>query len=101
MSKLTINGVCFRPLRDHVLVKMAELEKVTASGIILAATVTKESNFKGEIILISKYDKENNTEYQVGRKVIVSKGSGMPVSFDDNGGREYRLFNKEEVRYVF
>ena len=101
MIRLTINGVCFRPLRDHVLVKMAELEKVTASGIILAATVTKESNFKGEIILISKYDKENNTEYQVGRKVIVSKGSGMPVSFDDNGGHEYRLFNKEEVRYVF
>lgn len=101
MSKLTINGVCFRPLRDHVSVKMAELEKVTSSGIILPSTVTKESNFKGEIESVSKYDKENNTEYEVGRKVIVAKGSGIPVSFDDNGGHEYRLFNKEEVRYVF
>ena len=101
MSRLTINGVCFRPLRDHVLVKMAELEKVTSSGILLPSTATKESNFNGTIESVSKYDKENDTPYKVGRKVIVFKQSGMPVSFDDNGGQEYRLFNKEEVRYVF
>lgn len=101
MSRLTINGVYFRPLRDHVLVEMDELEKVSKGGIILPSTVTKESNFKGTIESVSKCDLENDTEYKVGRKVIVSRGSGMPVSFDDNGGHEYRLFNKEEVRYVF
>lgn len=101
MNKLTIQGCYFRPLRDHILVRMAELEKVTQSGIILPSTITKESNFKGEIAGVSKYDQENNTEYKVGKKVIVFKGSGMPVSFDDNFGAEYKLFNKEEIKYVF
>lgn len=101
MSELTIQGHSFRPLRDHILVQMAELEKMTASGIILPSTVTKESNFKGEIIAISKYDQENDTDYKLGRKVIVFKGSGIPISFDDNGGQEYKLFNKDEIKYVF
>lgn len=101
MSKLTINGVCFRPTRDHVLVQMAELDKITASGIIIPSMVVKESNFKGEIIQISKFDEQNNTDYKVGRKVIVFKGSGMPVYFDDNFGHEYKLFSKEEVKYIY
>lgn len=101
MSKLTIHGNSFRPLRDHILVRMAELEKVTASGIILPSTVAKESNFKGEISIVSKYDQENNTDYKVGKKVIVFKGSGMPISFDDNFGAEYKLFSKDEIKYVF
>lgn len=101
MSKLTINGEVVRPLMDNVLVKMAELEKVTSSGIILPSTATKESNFKGEVALISKYDEENDTAYKVGRKIIVHKQAGMPIVFDDNFGSEYKLFNKEEVHYVF
>lgn len=101
MSKLTIYRHPFRPLRDHILVKMDELEKVSKGGIILPSTITKESNFKGTIESVSKYDEQNETPYGIGRKVIVSKGSGMSVSFDDNFGGEYRLFNKEEVRYVF
>lgn len=101
MSKLTISGVCFRPLRDHVLVKMDELERISKGGIVIPQNAAKESNFKGEIIQTSKYDLENDTSYKVGRKVIVFKQSGMPVSFDDNYGHEYKLFNKEEVKYVF
>lgn len=101
MSELTIMGSRFRPLRDHVLVKMDELDKVSKGGIIIPSTITKESNFKGTIESVSKYDKENDTPYKVGRKVIVFKQSGMPVSFDDNFGAEYKLFNKEEIKYVF
>lgn len=101
MSKLTIYRHPFRPLRDHILVKMDELEKVSKGGIILPSTITKESNFKGTIESVSKYDEQNETPYGIGRKVIVSKGSGMPVVFDDNGGSEYKLFNKAEIKYVF
>lgn len=102
MSKLTIQGNSFRPLRDHVLVKMDELEKVSAGGIIIPETAAKESNFKGEIVIVSKYDEENDTDYKVGKRVIVFKGSGMPCTFfDDNFGAEYRTFNKEEIKYVF
>ena len=101
MSELTIGGSRFRPLSDHVLVKLDKLEKVSAGGIIIPATASKESNFKGEICVVSKYDTDNDTDYKVGRKVITSKNSGMPVVFDDNFGAEYKLFNKAEIRYVF
>ena len=101
MSKLTINGLSFRPRQDHVLVCMDKLEKVSAGGIIIPAIASKESNFKGVIESVSKYDLENETPYKVGRKVITSKNSGMPVIFDDNGGSEYKLFNKAEIKYVF
>lgn len=102
MSKLTIQGRCFRPLRGHVLVKMDELGKVSAGGIIIPSNASKESNFKGEIVVVSKYDEENDTDYKVGKKVIVFKGSGMPCpSLDDSFGSEYRTFNKEEIKYVF
>ena len=101
MSKLTIYGEPFRPLRDHVLVKMDELDKISKGGILIPRNAAKESNFKGEIVQTSKYDLENDTPYKVGRKVIVFKQSGMPVSFDDNLGREYKLFNKEEIKYIY
>lgn len=101
MSKLTIDGVGFNPRRDHVLIKMDQIEKVLASGIILPNNYTKESNFKGEISVVSKYDKENDTPYRVGRKVIVSKQSGIPILFDDNFGGEYKLFNKDEIKYIY
>jgi len=80
---------------------MDDLEKVSAGGIIIPATASKESNFKGAIEIVSKYDEENDTDYKVGRRVIAFKQSGMPVSFDNNFGAEYKLFNKEEIKYVF
>lgn len=80
---------------------MDALQEKTESGLIIPKTASKESNFKGEIAVVSKYDEQNETPYKVGRRVIVFKQSGMPVSFDDNFGAEYKLFNKEEVRYVF
>ncbi len=101
MSKLTIEGRSFSPRTDHILVEMDKPERITQGGIIIPSTVTKESNFKGTIESVSKYDQENSTTYKVGRKVIVSKQSGMPVFFDDNFGSEYKLFHKDEIKYVF
>ncbi|MHB8871873.1 MAG: hypothetical protein ACYC5G_05465 [Candidatus Doudnabacteria bacterium] len=101
MSKLTIEGHSFSPRTDHVLVEMEKPERITKGGIIVPNNYTKESNFKGKIEAVSKYDQENSTTYKVGRGVIVSKQSGMPVFFDDNFGSEYKLFNKDEIKYVF
>jgi len=101
MSKLTIYRELIRPRRDHVLVKMDKPERVTKSGIIIPNNYTKESNFKGTIELVSNYDLENDTDHKDGLRVIVPKQSGLPVFFDDNFGEEYKLFNKDEVRYVF
>jgi len=101
MNKLTINNSSFNPRRDHVLVRMHEPERILASGIIIPSTANKESNFKGEISVVSKYDLNNETDYKVGRRVIVSKQSGIPVFFDDNYGGEYKLYNKDDVKYIF
>lgn len=75
----------------RVLVKLSKPEKVTSSGIIIPDSAKKQTDFVGEVFLVSRSDTFN----KVGDKVVVRKHSGIKIETDDN--EEYRLYDKTDI----
>ena len=86
-----------RPLGEMVVVKMAEAEETTKSGIILAGTA-KEKPQMAEVIAVGPGGvvdgKEIVMELAVGDKVIMSKYAGTEVKFD---GQEIIILRQSEI----
>ena len=79
-----------KPLQDRVVVKMAEVEETTKSGIILAGSA-KEKPQIAEVVAVGPGARaEDGTllplDVAVGQKVITSKYSGTEIKLD---GTEY------------
>ncbi len=75
-----------KPLQDRVVVKMAEVEETTKSGIILAGTA-KEKPQIAEVVAVGPGARaEDGTllplDVAVGQKVITSKYSGTEIKLD-------------------
>lgn len=90
-----------RPLSDRILVKPAEAEEKTASGLIIPDTA-KEKPMKGEIVAVGKGrvtddGKEIKLELKVGDKVLYGKYSGTEVTID---GEEYLIMRESDVYAV-
>ncbi len=81
-----------RPLADRVVVKAAEVEETTQSGIILAASAQEKPQF-AEVVAVGPggdVDGKNVEMYiNVGDKVIIGKYAGTEVKL-----------NKEEFTIV-
>ena len=81
-----------RPLADRVVVKAAEVEETTKSGIILAASAQEKPQF-AEVVAVGpggEVDGKTVEMYvKVGEKVIVGKYAGTEVKL-----------NKEEFTIV-
>jgi chaperonin GroES len=87
-----------KPLGDRVIVKAAEAETQTASGIILADTA-KEKPTRGEVLAVGdgKYnDKGERTpvDVKVGDIVIYSKYGATEVKLD---GEEYLILRDSDI----
>ena len=87
-----------KPLADRVIVKPAEAEEKTASGIIIPDTA-KEKPMKGEIIAVGKGKTADDgkfvaMELKVGDKVLYGKYSGTEVTID---GEEYLIMRESDV----
>ena len=87
-----------KPLGDRVIVKAAEAETQTASGIILADTA-KEKPTRGEVLAVGegKYnDKGERTpvDVKVGDIVIYSKYGATEVKLE---GEEYLILRAEDI----
>jgi len=89
-----------KPLADRVVVKMAEAEETTKSGIILAGTA-KEKPQIAEIIAVGPggiSDGEKVEMYvKVGQKVLISKYGGTQVKIDDE---EYTIIKQDDILAV-
>ena len=85
------------PLLDRVVVKMAEAEETTKSGIILTASA-KEKPQIAEIVAVGPGGivdgKEVKMYVKVGDKVITSKYSGTEVKID---GEEYTIVRQGDI----
>ena len=88
------------PLADRVVIKMAEAEETTKSGIVLAASA-KEKPEIAEIIEVGPGGivdgKEVKMEVKVGQKVIVSKYAGTEVKLD---GQQYIIVRQSDILAV-
>ena len=87
-----------KPLGDRIIVKAAEAETQTASGIILADSA-KEKPTRGEVLAVGegKYnDKGERTpvDVKVGDIVIYSKYGATEVKLE---GEEYLILRDSDI----
>ena len=87
-----------KPLSDRIIVKPADAEEKTASGLIIPDTA-KEKPMKGEIVAVGKGKitddgKEVKMELKVGDKVLYGKYSGTEITIE---GDEFLIMRESDV----
>lgn len=87
-SKLSI-----QPLADRVVIKAAEAEQVTKSGIIIPDTA-KEKPQKGEVVAVGPGKKDEPTTVKVGNIVLYGKYSGTEINID---GSDYLIMRESDI----
>ncbi|MDZ4711102.1 MAG: co-chaperone GroES [bacterium] len=90
-----------KPLSDRIIVKPADAEEKTASGLIIPDTA-KEKPMKGEVIAvgpgkITDDGKSIKMELKVGDKVLYGKYSGTEITIE---GDEFLIMRETDVYAV-
>jgi chaperonin GroES len=81
-----------RPLADRVVIKPADREEITKSGIYLPDTVSKERPMEGTVLAVGEGRLDDN-----GRRVPMTVKPGDKVLFAKYGGTEYKF---DDVEYL-
>ena len=81
-----------KPLADRVLVRPAEAEQKTASGIIIPDTA-KEKPQRGEVLAVGKGTKDHMT-VKVGDQVLYGKYSGTEIEID---GEKLMIMKESDI----
>ncbi len=85
------------PLGDNVLVRPVAAESVTASGIVIPDTASKEKPMAGEIIALPEAIKDQNpviAQLKVGMKVWFTKYAPTEIKIE---GVEYYILDAKSV----
>ena len=82
-----------KPLQDRVVVKMAEAEETTQSGIILTGSAKEKPEF-AEVIEVGPGTSDVEMEVKKGDKILISKYSGTNVKLE---GEEYIIVRMEDI----
>ena len=86
-----------KPLFDKVVLKSAQVEETTKSGILLTGSA-KEKPQMSEVVAVGPGGLVNGKEVvmsvKVGDKVIVGKYSGTEVKLD---GEEYSIVSQSDI----
>ena len=86
-----------KPLFDKVVLKSAEVEETTKSGILLTGSA-KEKPQRSEVVAVGPGGLVNGKEVvmtvKVGDRVIVGKYTGTEVKLD---GEEYTIVSQSDI----
>ena len=82
-----------KPMADNILLKAAEAEETTSSGIILA-TANKEKCGIYEVVSAGPGTKEITMTVVPGDRVVVAKNVGFDVTIDKV---DYKFVKLEEI----
>ena len=82
-----------KPLSDRVLVRPAEAEQKTASGIIIPGTAT-EKPLLGEVIAVGHGTKDEEMVLKAGDRVLYGKYAGTEIQLD---GEKYLIMKQSDV----
>ena len=82
-----------KPMADNILLKAAEAQETTASGIILATT-TKEKPGFFEVVSVGPGTKDVTMTVKPGDKVVVGKYAGSELKLD---GEDYKFVKQDEI----
>ena len=85
-----------KPMADNILLKAAENQETTASGIILATT-TKEKPGIYEVVSAGPGTKDVTVTVKAGDKVVISSFAGSDIKLD---GVDYKFVKLEDVLAV-
>ena len=85
--------VNIKPLSDRVLVKPAEAEEKTATGIIIPDTA-KEKPMEGEVIAVVPGKKDEPMTVKAGDKVLFGKYSGTEINVGDE---KYLIMRESDI----
>ena len=90
-----------KPLGDRVIIKQADAEEKTASGLLLASA-SKEKPQRGTVLAVGegKLDKDGNLvkpQVSVGDTVIYAKFGGTTVEYQ---GQEYVILRADDILAV-
>lgn len=85
-----------KPLQDRVVVKMAEAEETTKSGIILSGSA-KEKPEIAEVLEVGPGTADVKMEVKKGDKILISKYAGTNVKLE---GNEYIIVRMEDILAV-
>jgi len=89
----TMADVNIKPLADRVVVKAAEAETKTASGIIIPDTA-KEKPQRGTVVAVGPGKKDEPTTVKVGDTILYGKYSGTEITID---GVEYLMMRESDI----
>jgi chaperonin GroES len=82
-----------QPLADRVLIKPADAEEKTASGIIIPDSA-KEKPLKGEVIAAGKGTKDEEMILKEGDKVLYGKYAGTEIELNET---KYLIMRQSDV----
>ncbi len=89
--------VPIKPLEDKVVIKIAQPETTTASGLVLPEAAA-EKPLEGEVLAVGPGRFENGTRIELdvkpGDKVLYSKYGGTEVKYD---GEEYLILSARDI----
>ncbi len=85
-----------RPMADNVLLKQADAQETTASGIILA-TASKEKPAIYEVVSAGPGTKDVTVTVKPGDKVVVGQYTGSELKLD---GVEYKFVKQDDILAV-
>ncbi len=82
-----------KPLADRVLIKPADAEEKTASGIIIPDSA-KEKPLKGEVVAAGTGTKDEEMALKAGDKVLYGKYAGTEIELEEN---KYLIMRQSDV----
>ncbi len=85
-----------KPMADNILLKAAEAQETTASGIILA-TATKEKSGIFEVVSVGPGTKDVTMTIKTGDKVVVGNFAGNDIKLD---GEDYKFVKQDDILAV-
>ena len=85
-----------KPMADNILLKAAEAEETTSSGIILATT-NKEKPGIFEVVSAGPGTKDVTVTVKPGDKVVVGNFVGSDIKLD---GEDYKFVKQDDILAV-
>ena len=85
-----------KPMADNILLKAAEAQETTASGIILATT-NKEKQAIYEVVSAGPGTKDVTMTVKAGDKVVISNFVGSDMKLD---GVDYKFVKLDDILAV-
>ena len=82
-----------KPMADNILLKAAEAQETTASGIILATTTKEKPGFY-QVVSAGPGTKDVTMTVKAGDKVVVGNYVGNDIKLD---GEDYKFVKLDDI----